>query len=89
MAGDVEVAESNAAGVGPQFAEQLVDQGRFARAIRPDERVDLAGCQIEADVIGRDETAEPFREAANGEEGRGHFRPLCREAASATRPPRV
>ena len=52
--------EANGAAVGADLAHDLLDQGRFARAIRADQGVDLSGQQGQADAIGGLQRAEAF-----------------------------
>ena len=43
--------EPTVAGVGAQHPEQQAHQGGLARAVEPDQRVDLAGGDVEVDVV--------------------------------------
>ncbi len=56
--GDVVAVEADAAGIRCQLAAELGDQRGLAGAVRPDDRVQLAGVDVERDVVGGDDAAE-------------------------------
>ena len=58
--GDINAVKFNRSAVWLQLARDLFDQGGFARAIRADQRVDLAFSQVERHVIGRLQSTETF-----------------------------
>ena len=53
QAGDVAAVEADRAGVGQQAAAEQADEGGLAGAVRADQRVDLAGGEVEVDVRRR------------------------------------
>ena len=55
---DVAAGEADGPGVGRDLAGQLPDQRRLAGAVRADQRMRLAGADVERDVVGRDQRAE-------------------------------
>src|SRR5262249_4722292 len=48
---------------------QAVEQGRLARAVRPDQTHDLSGLDVERDPVQCDDSAEPDRDVTNAEDG--------------------
>jgi len=50
--------------IGGQGAGNEADQRGLARAVRADERVDLAGAHLEARAVDRDYAAEALTEVA-------------------------
>ena len=57
--------EDDAAAVARELAAELRDERRLAGAVRADQRVHLAGADVEVDVVGRDHAAEALLEAAH------------------------
>ena len=55
------------AGVGPLGAGDDLDQGRFAGAVLADERVDLAGAEVERHALERAEAGEGLANGASVE----------------------
>src|SRR5262249_38916835 len=53
MGVDVEILQPHAAGERPLEAGADPHQSRFAGAVRPDQRRDGAGCDLEADIVQR------------------------------------
>ena len=53
-----------------QGSRQQVEQGRLARPVRADQADDLAGADLEADVVDGDQPAEALDRAAHGEDRR-------------------
>ena len=51
-----------------QQSRQHADRRRLARSVRAEESEDLAARNVEADVVHRDETAEPARQIAHAHE---------------------
>ena len=80
------------AGILTDFARQLTDECRFPRAVRADERMNLAGPHVERDVVRGEQAAEPFAQAADVEQGRlahGARRRRTKKRRSPIRPPCV
>ncbi len=88
--GDVVPREPDTAGVGPDLAAELVDEGRLAGAVRADQRMDFACLDSHGHVVGGKQAAEALHEAVDLED-RGHHRPprTKSRARSAMIPPRV
>jgi hypothetical protein len=63
--------ELDLAGVGTEGAGHDADEGGLARAVLPEEHVDLAGPEVEIHPVERLHAREPFAEAAQAEERRG------------------
>ena len=57
---ELDLAEQDAAAGDAVGARRHVDQRRLAGAVRPDDRIDPAGLEGEADVVDRDQRAEPL-----------------------------
>ena len=57
--------EGRSAGVGAIEREHAPHRGALARAIRTEEPGDTAGLHIEAEIVDRNRTPEPFGEAAD------------------------
>ena len=70
--GDVVAVEMDAAGVGRELARELADQRALARAVRPDDGVQLAGGHNERNVIGRDDAAEAFAQVFDAQQSISH-----------------
>src|SRR5215475_4687529 len=64
-AGDRAAVEPHVAGGGPQLAEDAVEQGRLAAAIRADDAEDLALAQGERYARHRNDAAETFLQIAD------------------------
>ena len=69
---DVAAAEIDAAGIRRQMPGELTDQGGLAGAVGTDDGMQLALRNIERDVIGRDDAAEPAHEIFDSEQGISH-----------------
>ena len=57
--GDVLAGKTDGAGARAQLSDQLADQRGLAGAVRPDDRVQFAARDIEREIVGRDDAAEP------------------------------
>ena len=75
-------AEPHGAAVGPQRAEQAVEQRRLAGAVRPDQPDDLALADRQAHVVERGDAREPHRHVARR---RGAVRPRSSHAPRSRR----
>src|SRR4051794_26944224 len=64
---NVAAAERNAAGVRREMPGELTDQRGLASAVRADDGVQLARCDIERDVIRRDDPAEAAHQLFDAE----------------------
>src|SRR5262249_23096295 len=80
------------AGARRELAENAVEQGRLAAAVRTDDAEDLAGAHLERHAGHRDDAAEMLFQAAHLEDG-GHrslatalARVLSRRSARPSRP---
>ena len=60
---DLASIEADRAGIGCELAGDQLDQARLAGAVGADQRMDLAGAQIELDAVGDLERAEGFAQA--------------------------
>src|SRR5262249_10442768 len=85
---DLVPTEQDAAAVRLEHAGHQVDQRRLAGAVRPNQRIALAGRKIERDVLGDDERAEALVQATRGER-RGAHALLRANGLSRARPPRM
>ena len=56
--GYVMAGKENTSAIGSHEAGNLIDQRRFAGAVRPDHRVQLARHDVKIDIAGDDEAAE-------------------------------
>ena len=54
--------EADASRTRQMGAADQIEEGGLTRAVRPDDCIDLAGFDMRADVVDRDETAEAFAE---------------------------
>ena len=63
-AGDVAAVEHDGPAVGPEHAEQAVEEGGLARAVRADEPDRLARLDGDRDVVERGDPGEPLRDVA-------------------------
>jgi len=68
LPGDVGAEELDAALIGRERAADQVEHRRLAGAVRPDEAEDLAGAELEADLVDGDEAAEAAGDAGDGEQ---------------------
>src|SRR3974390_229598 len=75
-----------AAGLIRERAADAIDQGRFARAVRPDEPDALAFEHGKIDAVERDETAEPLAQARHFEERHYFARRRSRSCSKPTIP---
>src|SRR5207245_10474308 len=66
-------------------AAQAVEQGRLARAVRPDQTHDLSGLDVERDPVQCEDAAEPDRDVTNAEDRHLVLRAGSRSPASARR----
>ena len=71
-AGDVAAAEMDGAGIRHQLSGELADQRGLAGAVGADDGVQLSGRDIERQVIGRDDSAEPAHQVFDAEQGISH-----------------
>ncbi|BDZ55241.1 hypothetical protein GCM10025870_23140 [Agromyces marinus] len=72
---DVDAAHAHGARVGAEHADEQPHERGLARAVQADERVDLAGGDVEVDAVEAGSAAECAREGAGLEAGRaGHAR---------------
>ena len=70
----VDAVEGDRAGVGSDEADDLVDEGRLACAVVPEEADHLTGCHVEVDAVVRLHAAAPgiaLAESADREDGAG------------------
>src|SRR5579884_2943797 len=58
---NISARKTNGAGIGKNLAAELRDQCRLARSVGADHRMQLACHDVEAQIVGRDDSAEPFR----------------------------
>ncbi len=65
-------ARLDGARVGHDRAERDRRQGRFAGTVFTNERVDFAGLQFEVDAVDRDDVAEAFADAPQGQRRLAH-----------------
>jgi len=63
---DVLALEQDAARGGPQNAGQAIEEGAFARAVRPDDGADFITPDLEVDAIERRQAAEADRPLSRG-----------------------
>ena len=73
---NIAAIEGRASAVGAQLAGYQIEQRRLAGAVRPDDGIELAACEIDRDVVDRNEAAEALGHA-------GQERALFRSPASA------
>src|SRR5712664_2559243 len=78
QARDLGAVEHDRARFVSQCARDTVDQGRFARSVRPDQTEALAGRDLQADLAQRGEAPEMLRHASYLEERLSHFSFLSR-----------
>src|SRR6267143_3094523 len=78
QARDLGAVEHDRARFVSQCARDTVDQGRFARSVRPDQAEALAGGDLQADLAQRGEAPEMLRHASYLEERWNHFSFLSR-----------
>ena len=64
LSGDVAAVELDAAASRKQKFGQQIEEGCFTRAVRPDQRVNVAALNFKIDAIHGDESFEFFAEAA-------------------------
>ena len=64
-------AQADLAGVGLVDAGEQADQRRLAGAVLAEQHMDLAGMEIEGDVVVGDDAGERLGDAAQGYGGRG------------------
>ena len=64
--------EPGGALVGAQQTQQHPDGGGLAGAVGPQEAVDLAGCDLEVEVVERDHAPESLGEGGGVDDGFGH-----------------
>jgi len=67
-AGHLDAIDLDRTRIGPLDAHDELHHRRLARAVRADQAEYLAGFDIEADILHRDETAEALRQTAHGEQ---------------------
>src|SRR5664280_2855677 len=84
--GDVVAGKTDAAGIGPQLANELGDQRSLAGAVRPDHRVQLAGIHAERKIVGGDDALEALGQVVHLQQRLAHRRTF---ASSPTMPPRA
>src|SRR5436190_9880534 len=70
-AGDVLAVDEDVAGTRRELSADLINQAGFAGAVRADDDVSLAGDNVEADIVGDDETAERAIEMVDPERSHG------------------
>ena len=70
--GDVAAGEPDAAGMRHQMPGQLADQRGLAGAVRADDGVQFAARDVERDVVGGDDAAEPAHQFLDAEQGFSH-----------------
>src|SRR4051794_25802383 len=87
QAGDLILAEKDAADIGPELSIEQIEAGRFAGAIGSDKRYELALRHREADVRDGCDAAEGFTQMLYAEQ-RAH-RPTAISAPSGERPNRA
>jgi hypothetical protein len=72
QAGDVPAGEANGAGIRQHLPGELADQRGLAGAVRPDDRMQFARCDIQRQVVGGDNAAEPPHQIFDAEQGVSH-----------------
>ena len=72
QSGDVAAGEVDGAGVGPQVAGELADQGRLAGAVGTDQGMDLALAHLDREIVGRDQAAEALDQPSGFKERFSH-----------------
>src|SRR6202521_560336 len=92
QAGDVFTLEDDFARARTLDAHDRLHRGRLAGAVRADQAENLAGAQIETEVLDRGEAAEALGEAADFENGRivggrVHHERASRDRAAPRKPP--
>src|ERR1700732_2006411 len=92
QAGDVFALEHDFARARAFDAHDRLHRGRLAGAVRADQAENLAGAQIETEVLDRGEAAEALGEAADFENGRivggrVHHERASRDRAAPRKPP--
>ncbi len=69
--GDVAVVEADFSAIRRDEPGEHVEERRLARAVRPDQAMELAGHHVQVDVVGGDERAEALVQSAHREDRRG------------------
>ena len=87
-AGKIFLGDADITAVRPQHAGHQVDQRGLAGAVRSDQRIALAGREIELDIAGNDERTEALVQAAR-RQCRGAHAWLRPERTSRAAPPRM
>ena len=64
-ASDRRAQDLKAAAVGDGQAQQKAEQRGLPRAVRPDDAMDLPGCDIQVDAVERDDITEALRDPAS------------------------
>ena len=70
--GDVPAGEMNGAGIRLQLPGQLADQRGLAGAVGADDGVQFARRDVERQIVGRDDAAEPPDQVFDAEQGLSH-----------------
>src|SRR5450759_3160593 len=86
--GDVVAGEMDAAGIGRHLAAELADQRGLAGAVRPDHRVQLAGGDVEHDIVGGDDALEALGQMTDLQQRLAHARTFAPSLASRPSMPR-
>ena len=73
--GDLPTPEQDGTRVGLDFARELIDEGRFSRTVRTDQRVDLSRIHLEREVAAGLNRAEPAVEPPDLEQRLHQVRP--------------
>ena len=60
---------------GSKLPGELADQRGLAGAVRADDGVQFAGHDVERQIVGRDEAAEPAHQVVDAEQRISHGRP--------------
>ena len=71
---DVLAGEPDAAGLRGKLAGQLPDQRGLAGAVRADDGVQLAGHDVQGEIVSSDEAAEPPGQVFNAQQMLSHGR---------------
>src|ERR1035437_11123476 len=86
--GDVVAGKMDAAGIGRQLSAELGDQRGLAGAVRPDHRVQLAGGDVEHDIVGGDDALEALGQVTDLQQRLAHARTFAPTLASRPSMPR-
>ena len=84
---DARAVEFDTAGVSRERTRDEAEQGRLARAIRPDDREDRARFHSQRHIVDRDQSAEPSGNAVEAKQTHRRPSPMPRRRAMAGQTP--